>query len=122
MTDEERAQAPEPNPGSNLGSEPGAATRLDPEPDPAAQPADPELLPMDFSTFILSLCTSAMVHLGEAPDPDGQSRSDFVLAKQTIDIVAMLQSKTAGNLSGEESRLLSELLYDLRMRYVAAAG
>lgn len=80
-----------------------------------------ELPALDFSTFVLSLSTSAMVHLGEAPHPDGQSRKDLVLAKQTIDIIGMLKAKTEGNLNDEESRLLSELLYDLRLRYVAAA-
>ena len=75
---------------------------------------------IDFSTFILSLVTSAMVHLGEAPHPDGKPRKDLTLAKQTIDILGMLQDKTKGNLTDEESKLIEELLYDLRMRYVNA--
>ncbi len=76
---------------------------------------------IDFSTFILSLVTSAMVHLGEAPHPDGKPRKDLTLAKQTIDILGMLQDKTQGNLTDEESKLIEELLYDLRLRYVEAA-
>ena len=76
---------------------------------------------IDFSTFILSLVTSAMVHLGEAPHPDGKQHKELTLAKQTIDILGMLQDKTRGNLTDEESKLIEELLYDLRLRYVEAA-
>ena len=88
-----------------------------------ARDMDPEQLPeIDFSTFVLSLSTSAMVHLGEGPHPDGTRRKDLVLAKQTIDILGMLKRKTEGNLTDEEARLLGELLYDIRLRYVAATG
>lgn len=79
-----------------------------------------ELPAIDFSTFVLSLSTSAMVHLGEAPHPDGTTQADLLLARQTIDILAMLRDKTAGNLTDDERRLLDELLYDLRLRFVAA--
>jgi hypothetical protein len=75
---------------------------------------------IDFSTFVLSLSTSALVHLGEVSRPDGKQQKDLALAKQTIDIVAMLKNKTVGNLTEEESRLLEELLFDLRLKYVAA--
>ena len=77
---------------------------------------------LDFSTFVLSLSTSVMVHLGQAPRPDGATRKDLVLAKQTIDILGILRDKTTGNLTSEENRLLDELLYDLRLRYVQAQG
>jgi hypothetical protein len=74
---------------------------------------------IDFTTFLLSLAANAMHHLGEGPEgPVG--KPNLPLAKQTIDIVALLQSKTRGNLSGEEERLLEGILYDLRMRFVAA--
>jgi hypothetical protein len=87
-----------------------------------ASQQDPRTLPeIDFSTFILSLSTSVMVHLGEAPMPDGTTRKDLQLAKQTIDILALLKDKTRGNLTEEENRLLGDLLYDLRIRYVSAA-
>lgn len=85
-------------------------------------PASRTLPELDFSTFVLSLVTSAMVHLGEAPHPDGQTRKDLQLAKQTIDILGMLRDKTQGNLTPEEGQLVDEVLYDLRLRYVAAAG
>jgi Domain of unknown function (DUF1844) len=81
---------------------------------------------VDFATFMLSLATSALVHLGEQPGPDSEGTEaagqvDLPLARQTIDMMAMLRDKTKGNLSAEESRLTDSLLYDLRMRYVEKA-
>jgi hypothetical protein len=75
---------------------------------------------IDFGTFILSLCTSAMMHLGLVPGDAGEVVTpNLPMAKQTIDCLAMLEEKTKGNLSGEEERLLAQLLYDLRLQYVA---
>jgi hypothetical protein len=89
-----------------------------PEPGPAAAGGGP-LPAIDFATFVLSLSTSAMVHLGEAPAPDGSSAKNLELARQTIDILGMLEDKTKGNLSDDEAKLLQQLLCDLRLRYVA---
>lgn len=76
---------------------------------------------IDFGTFVLSLGTSALMHLGVAEDEHGQKLPpNLPLAKQTIDCIAMLEEKTKGNLSGEEERILTQLLYDLRLEYVAA--
>lgn len=78
-----------------------------------------ELPQIDFSTFILSLSHSGLVHLGDAPSPDGAQReTNLVLARQTIDLLDLLSEKTKGNLTGDEERLLSHILYELRMRYV----
>lgn len=72
-----------------------------------------------FSTFALSLASSALVQLGEVPDPtSGQIQEDLVLAKHSIDILSMLQEKTAKGLDAEEARLLNGLLYELRMKFV----
>jgi hypothetical protein len=77
------------------------------------------LPPIDFHTFILSLGSSALLHLGELDGPDGQpSEPDLPLAKHTIDVIAMLQAKTRGNLTAPEANLVESLLYDLRLRYV----
>ncbi|HSB20232.1 MAG TPA: DUF1844 domain-containing protein [Anaeromyxobacteraceae bacterium] len=74
---------------------------------------------IDFTTFVISLGSSAFVHLGEVPHPESQVASpNLVLAKQTIDILGMLQAKTRGNLTPEEEKLLEHLLLDLRLRYV----
>jgi hypothetical protein len=79
------------------------------------------LPPIDFSTFVLSLATSAMVNLGEVPSPDGdQVQIDLPAAKQIIDILGVLADKTRGNLDEAESKLLHSLLYDLRVKYVDA--
>lgn len=85
-------------------------------------PRDEQLPEVDFQTFVLSLNHSALVHLGDAPNPgDGQTEQSLPLARQTIDLLSLLQEKTRGNLSGEEERLLDQALYDLRMRYVEVA-
>ena len=81
---------------------------------------DGDRLPaIDFATFVLSLSHSALVHLGDAPAPEGHvSERDLLLAKQTIDLLGILQEKTRNNLTGEEERLLDQALYDLRLRFV----
>jgi len=84
-------------------------------------PSDAPPLPdLDFSTFVMSIIGSAMVHFGDAPDPDkgGAVAPNLLMAKQDIALLALLQDKTKGNLSGEEERVLSQGLYDLRMRFV----
>lgn len=76
---------------------------------------------IDFSTFVLSLASSVMIHLGEIEDPDQkQAIVSLPMAKQTLNILALLQEKTRGNLEDDEDRLLTELLYDLRMKFVRA--
>ena len=78
--------------------------------------------PLTFATFVISLSTSAMVHLGASPDVGEEGELNLALAQQTIDILEILLTKTQGNLDSEESQLLEGVLYDLRMRYVAAAN
>ena len=88
------------------------------KPDGASSESDDSLPAIDFATFVLSLSHSVLVHLGDAPDPSGGApRRDVAMAKQTIDLLAVLQEKTTGNLTGEEERLLDQVMYDLRMRY-----
>jgi hypothetical protein len=81
--------------------------------------ATEELPSIDFATFVLSLSHSALVHLGDAADPAGaKSPPDLEMARQTIDLLTLLEEKTHGNLTGEEERMLSGALYDLRLRFV----
>ena len=93
---------------------------------PSAAPQETEahshqLPEMNFSTFIISLSTQALMHLGEIKNPfTGNVEPDISLAKQTIDIIGILREKTRGNLDGGEDRLMEEVLYDLRMKYVEA--
>jgi len=78
---------------------------------------------IDFSQFIFSLTTSALIQLGEIQDPFTQkAEKNLPLAKQTIDLIAMLKEKTKGNLTPEEGKIIENLLYDLRMRYVKASA
>jgi hypothetical protein len=74
---------------------------------------------IDFNTFVLSLSTSALMHLGKLAESENQT-VNLAHAKQSIDCIALLEEKTKGNLTGEEERLISEVLYDLRLRFVAA--
>jgi hypothetical protein len=77
---------------------------------------------INFSSFILSLSSSTLLHLGEIADPQsGGKKKDLALAKQSIDIISLLKDKTKGNLTQEEGKLLDHLLYDLRMRFVKAS-
>jgi len=79
-----------------------------------------EALPgIDFATFIMSLSHSAVMHLGEVPHPETDKvEQNLTLARQTIDLIALLEEKTKGNLSGDEERILTQVLFDLRMRFV----
>jgi len=82
----------------------------------------PSLPEVNFSSFLLSLSSSALLYLGEIADPQsGEKKKDLALAKQSIDIIGILKDKTKGNLSEEEEKLLQNLLYDLRMRFVTAS-
>lgn len=86
-------------------------------------PGDPHhsLAPMDFSTFVMSLASSAAVNLGQVPAPDSDETAvDLEAAKQIIDILGVLEDKTRGNLDDSEDRLLRSVLYDLRVQYVDA--
>jgi len=75
---------------------------------------------IDFSTFILSLTSSAFYHLGDMPDPTtGQTETNLPAVQQTIDMLMMLKEKTKGNLTQDEAKLLEQLIYELQMKYVA---
>ncbi len=82
----------------------------------------PSLPAIDFSTFILSLSTSALYQLGLVADPETGKRAEpnRVIARQTIDTLEMLRDRTRGNLDEEEMKLFDSLLYELRMRFVSA--
>lgn len=76
-----------------------------------------------FVGFVLSLAHTAAVHFGDVADPvtgkDGEA--NLPAAQQMIDILALVEEKTRGNLSAEERQLLDQVLFELRMRYVEAA-
>ena len=113
-TGETRQDAPEEAARpAEAGSEttPGAAPALE---------SDQEALPeINFSAFVISLSTQALMNLGEIANPvSGKVEIDVPVAKQMIDILAMLKDKTRGNLNASEDRLMEDILFDLRMKYV----
>lgn len=77
-------------------------------------------VPADFGSFIVSLGTNCMINLGRVEHPEtGGTEKDLTAARHTIEILEMLQEKTAGNLDNEEQKLIESLLYDLRSAFVA---
>jgi len=101
-----------------------AAATTEPAVTATAEPQEREDAPLEinFSTFVLSLSTQALAHLGEIPDPiDNRAVVDLGAAKQLIDILGILEDKTKGNLDKTEHGLLESVLYDLRIRYVERA-
>jgi hypothetical protein len=78
---------------------------------------------ISFIAFVLSLAHTAAVHFGDVGDPvSGAKEANLPAAQQMIDILALLEEKTRGNLSTEERRLLEQVLFELRMRYVEVSG
>jgi hypothetical protein len=85
--------------------------------------AETPLPQINFPTFVASLNASALVHLGVIEDPvSGKAEKNLPMAKQTIDILSMLQQKTAGNLTADEDGMLKSILYDLRILFVKEKG
>ena len=104
------------------GSAPKAdATATQAASEAAAQSQQETLPEINFSAFVISLSTQALMHLGEIDNPlSGKVEIDVPVAKQMIDILGMLREKTRGNLNSGEDRLMEDILYDLRMKYVEA--
>jgi hypothetical protein len=98
---------------------PGAEAPADKE----AGEAGKEAPPITFSTFVFSLSSSALIQLGEIPDPFTKKvEKNLTVAQQTIDLLGLLEQKTKGNLTEDEAEMLEAVLYDLRMRYLKASG
>lgn len=110
---EEEAESVEPPAEAASGEEPSG------QPEQGGE--GPGAPPVDFPTFVLSLASSAAYHMGGFQDPvSGKTSVNLDLAKQSIDILAILEEKTKGNLTGDEQKLLTNSLYDLRLNFVEA--
>jgi len=110
---EKEAESPKNNMAEEAVKETAAEAKIPP------QPPLPEV---NFSTFVVSLSTEVLFHLGEIPHPiSGEKQKDLNLAKHAIDTLAMLMEKTQGNLTEEEKKLLEYMLYDLRMAFIRAS-
>ncbi|ACY18498.1 DUF1844 domain-containing protein [Haliangium ochraceum] len=122
MSDRDRPETPPTSDPPRKASESSSAPDAEPDAEPDAVDTDNLALgPLDFSTFILSLGSSAMVNLGRMPAPGSTAPSvDLPAAKQIIDILGILEEKTRGNLDDSEEKLIKSLLYDLRVQYVDA--
>jgi len=111
---------------SNQSDEEAKAAAESQKKEPAAQEESPspqaagKEFELNFSTFVLSLTSSAFYHLGDIPDPmTGETAENLPAVKQTIDILVMLQEKTKNNLDAEEAKLMEQLIYELQIKYVA---
>jgi len=101
---------------SQKGSREASKEKVSPEQKPAPEEGS---FPVNFSSFILSLATSALIHLGEEANPaTGEKSLQLPMARQVIDLISLLEEKTKGNLTEDESSLVSQLLFTLRMKYV----
>jgi hypothetical protein len=110
MKDAENSVADAAGQEEHTGEKPAGAARDN---------AEIPLPKVDFSTFLLSMASSALVQLGEVPSPEnGKKEENLPLAKHTIDMLCMLQDKIANGLTQEETRLLEGILYELRLKYV----
>ncbi len=124
--------------GENKAGEPAGEQAAKPleeprEPEPAPEPeavdkeaeeraSAEELPPLTFAGFVIGLANSALFQLGLIPvSQEGQPKKDLQAARQTIDIIALLEEKTRGNLTDEEKRIITETLFQLRMAFVEAS-
>jgi hypothetical protein len=109
---EDAPEQPAAAPNASAGAQGGEQTQA------GAEEPLPEI---NFSAFVISLSTQALMHLGEIANPmSGKVEVDVPVAKQMIDILAMLKDKTRNNLNASEDRLVDDILFDLRMKYVEA--
>jgi len=108
----------------------------DPTPQPRAEPVPPppyapsavpppesqDAKGPELANLFIMFASSALIALGEAPDPrSGERAVDLTQAREAVDVLVLLREKTEGNRSEQESQLLEEILYDLQMRFVRAA-
>jgi len=110
--------APQPAPAAAQPESPPPAAAPEDAPGSDEPPAEPRDPGSDFTSLVRSLSTTAYSALGLIPDPSGIQRRDPVVARQMIDWLAMLEVKTRGNISFEESDFLARVLYELRLAFV----
>jgi hypothetical protein len=117
---DEKTAEPETHPADDTPAEDKPEEQQPAAEEPEEEPQFPEI---NFPTFVASLNASALVHLGVIDDPaSGGKSKNLPMAKQTIDILSMLEEKTAGNLAKDEADMLKNVLYDLRIMYVKEKG
>lgn len=106
--------------GSTSRPEPASAARSAPSPDSPLHHREPAA--PDLSNLFVMFASSALIALGEAPDPEtGEREVNLAQAREGVDILLLLRDKTEGNRTEKESRFLEDILYDLEMRFLRAA-
>lgn len=84
--------------------------------------SEPSAKPIEFTTFVLGLASTTLIHLGAAPNPEtGKAELNLTLARETLDLISLLREKTRGNLTEDEQRVLENVLADLRLQFVEAS-
>jgi hypothetical protein len=124
VTDRRRRDDAAPEaPAPPVQSDPGAPIQPPPAPSPGSPPSpDAPAGGPDLQGLFVMLASSALVNLGEAADPaTGERIMDLEQARDAVDLLVMLRTKTEGNRTPQESHLLEEILYDLQVRFVRAA-
>ena len=118
-----RSESGQERPSETPRSTPSSAERgsqTQPREGPQSTPGQEKV---NFASFLISLGTQAFMHLGELPNPMTKQREkDLPAAKHMIDLLGILEAKTKGNLADDEERLLRQLLFDLRLRFVRETG
>lgn len=110
----EKGQEPTPASAPNQDAQAASPSREE-----HAHPSAEDAFPVNFSSFILSLATSALIHLGQEANPATGERSVVLpAARQVIDLITLLEEKTKGNLTPEEENLLRQILFTLRLKFV----
>ncbi|MDR0881498.1 MAG: DUF1844 domain-containing protein [Candidatus Adiutrix sp.] len=98
-------------------------SKVPPRPEqPAERLSAAYLPPANLTALLVGLASSAFIHLGQSQEPGPAPPVDLPAAKHAIDLLAVLQLKTKGNLEPEEDSLLGALLYDLRLKFVEASS
>ena len=113
-----RPAAPPPPPPGDAAAPPARGSESEPEPEGEPRDHEPAEPRTDFASLIRSLATTAYSSLGLLPDAAGTRRRDLAVARQMIEWLAVLEQKTRGNISFEESDFLAKILYELRLAYV----
>lgn len=111
------------------GGEPASSAAVPGEPKQSKQPAEAgasghaPAMPVTFSSFVISLGSSSLMLMGERLDPQQQPLPvNLPQAKEIIDLLSVLEEKTKGNLMADEQMVLRDMLYALRMKYVALSS
>ena len=113
------AEAPDKAPDKAEGPEKAEADeQAEEKAEEKAESEGPQMPPASFEMLLSTLATQAMHAMGLVPGPDGKSEADRDLARHFIDTLGILEEKTRGNLTDEESQMLEQILHEMRMMFV----